>query len=170
MSARGNPAAPWFPNSPQLGTERIRHGTWKRTGPFDLGDMENDSLRRLDRQARRELEDIADGLEPDRPGRREHLEAELAALDLELTLRLLMQERYGARPGGTDHPDEYFNGRPAPAPSYWLALILDYRAFRRDEEPVIEWPDMEAKHGRIAMLDFLALDGEIVLEQAGVPA
>jgi hypothetical protein len=168
VSAKSNPATPVFPDSPQLGEEKIRHGVWKRSGAFDLGDHTNEGLQRLDRLFRRELEDIDDG--HGNPKRRPYVEAEISSIDLEVSMRVLLQRRWNAHPNGTDHPDEYYNG--GKRPSYWLALVLDYRAFtigQTEPPPALDWTFTE-KYSRVTVLNLLALDGEVALETARVAA
>lgn len=55
----------------------------------------------------------------------------------EREIRRQLRERWGATPDGTDLADEH--ERLGTAPSYWMAMLLDYRASLHGEPTVMTW-------------------------------
>lgn len=160
-------AAPWYPDSPQLGEEPVEHGVWKRTGKFGLGDLDDKSLLRMHLRHVREIDDIEAGLSYERDpekARRFH-EANIAAIDAEAGLRLLLKRRYGATESGVDKHSSYWDDVPAPRPSYYLALQLDYGQWRLGEDSVLDFAPMEESYGRYVVMRFLGLHGAALIEE-----
>jgi len=105
----------------------------------------DDSLRRLAKAYRRDLEDIADG--DLHPGRKAVITARLRDIEREQDFRATLRECWLAAEDGT-HSYTAFHARGgleavldhgAPAPSYQLAMRLDQERQARGLTHVFEW-------------------------------
>lgn len=157
----------------RLSREVVRHGVWNLPNEFGLGDLTDDGLERVRRGLARRLEDAADGLVSSRDASQKaqrRLRHELTELEGEQALRSALRYR-GAREDGTHSLEAYEAGGgmqlgenesgekivvcPVP-PSYSLAFMLDYEAFRRAGVCVLAWEPLEAKFGREKLTDLIA--------------
>ncbi|MGH2761410.1 MAG: hypothetical protein ACRDLD_02330 [Thermoleophilaceae bacterium] len=105
----------------------------------------DDMLRRAVKRLRRDLEDIADGDLPAAKG--SFVRAKLNDVQIEVDRREALAERWAASEEGT-HSYSAFRGRGgllavredrATAPSYPLAQLLDWEAWKRGGEFVLNW-------------------------------
>lgn len=105
----------------------------------------DDILRRTAKRLRRSLEDIADGDESE--GKRPLVMAQLRDVEAEQERRAALTEYWAASGDGT-HCYSAFQGRGgvlavredrAVPPSYDLAHLLDWEAWRRGAECALDW-------------------------------
>lgn len=141
------------------GGDVVRHGAWNTYGPFSLGDHTDDGLDSVKLAFTRDLEDAEAGRAPGLDAAR--LRAEIDAIESEQWLRGRLRFR-GASENGTHSFADYEAGGGMklhvaddgeksivcdPAPSYPLALMLDYRGYRDGAKSVLDWEFIEEGMG-----------------------